>query len=69
MTPRMMLLTGHLHGLGARAVAEFLHEIGTAHAIEGDLSARLERYRMLDRDMLVALSVDGFPARPLRRVA
>ena len=69
MTPRMERLAIHLHGLGPRAVAELLQEIAQAHAIEDDLTDRLERYRMFDRATLVALGCDGFPARPLRRVA
>ena len=69
MTPRMERLAVHLHGLGPRAVAELLQEIAQAHSIEADTLDRMERYRVIDRDTLVALGVDGFPTRPLRRVA
>ena len=69
MTPRMERLAIHLHGLGPRAVAELLQEIARAYDIEADILEGMERYRAIDRATLVELGVDGFPARPLRRVA
>ena len=47
--PRLQVLARHLHGLGERALFEFLLEIIDAHGPE--VIERLERYRRLDPEM------------------
>ncbi len=51
----------HLNDLGVRAEVEFLVELGLAHGIEDDLLRRLDRWRLLTREMIEAAGADRFP--------
>jgi hypothetical protein len=63
---RAQRLAQHLHGLGARAIYEFIAEIASVY---GDgVIVRIERYATLDRDILAVTGGDRFPPPPLRRV-
>jgi len=67
--PRFRRLADHVVGLGPRAVAELLSEIGEAHGIEGDILDRLQRYARLDSGMLAVTGGDRFAPMPLRAIA
>ncbi len=59
----------HLHGLGVRAVAEFLLEIGSITGTQTAILALLVGYRnRLNPAMLRAVGGDRFPHRRLRPV-
>ena len=54
----------HVHRLGARAVAELLHEVAAGE----NLDHALESYGRLTPDLLKALGGDRFPALPVHVV-
>ena len=68
MTPRFQRLAMHLHSLGPRALADFIHEASNRNGIEDQVLERLEVYYRLNSDALEALGGDRFPILPLRRV-
>src|SRR5579859_2352067 len=55
----------HLHGLGPRALFEFLGELGQDHLITDAIEHKLARYGHLDLEMLKLTGGDRFPAPPL----
>ena len=54
-----------LHRLGARALYEFLVELGRERLIRTDLETRARRWTRLDCAMVDAAGGDRFPAPPL----
>jgi hypothetical protein len=57
-----------LHGLGPRAVAELLREIGAETLHMTTIEATVERYARLDPDTLRHLGGDRFAPRPSLRI-
>ena len=57
-----------LCNLGARAVAEFLVEIGEQRGCRTYLERRVERYGEIDPEHLSALGGDTFPRPPIYEV-
>ena len=62
----MQRMAQHLHGLGPRAVYEFIAELARAHG--DDVVRRLEGYHKLDPAVLRALGGDRFPPVPIHLV-
>ena len=58
-----------VHGLGPRAVFELLAELAMAHDCWPDTLRRLDRYRAITPDMLLAARGDRFPPRQLDLVS
>jgi hypothetical protein len=54
-----------LHRLGARALFQYLVELGQKRLIRADLEARTRRWSRLDRTMLEAIGADRSPAAPI----
>lgn len=54
-----------VHGLGARAVAELLAEVGAERSIQHLIDRKVERYADLDPDVIQALGGDQFASTPL----
>ena len=65
---RRQHLARRIHGLGARAVFEFLDEIARHHDLGDDLDRRLERFAALDPALLIAVGGDRFAPAPMRLV-
>ncbi len=62
-------LIAHLHGQGARVLAEFLDELARRYGIADDVRWRLEDWAdRLDARMIAVVGADKFPAAPPRRV-
>jgi hypothetical protein len=59
----------HLHALGPRATAELLTEIGAQTGEMPAIMQLLAKYERLTQEVLRRLGGDGFPPRPLHRVA
>ena len=60
----------HLHGLGARAVGEFILELAETWDIpDADIADALAVYRQLDAETVHALGADRFPPLPMQRAA
>jgi len=65
--PRFQRHADHLHGLGSRAVGEFLAELAQRHSIEDDTAARLDEWRRRLTPELVAVPgglSPGVPSAP-----
>ena len=58
----------NLHGLGPRALGEFLIEIGVKHGITIDIERTVERYAALDPEAVRLTGGDHFPALPIHVV-
>lgn len=63
---RVERLIVHLHGLGARALGEYLDELCQQHDLTADVLARLEAYARITPEMICAVGADRFPPAPLR---
>ena len=58
----------HLHGLGARATAELLAELGAERGIQTIIDRKLAGYAALTSEQLRATGGDRFPPIPIRQV-
>ena len=58
----------HLHGLGARATAELLAELGAERSIQTIIDRKLDRYIELTPEQLKATGGNHFPPTPIRQV-
>ena len=65
---RFRQMVEHIHGLGARAIAELLAEIAVKHSITAALHETLERYTTINPETLRALGGDKFSPAPLREI-
>jgi hypothetical protein len=58
---RLRIGSVHLHSLGARAVGEFLAELGRKYDIEDEVLDQLEEWNRLTPELLRAAGGDRWP--------